>query len=339
MAFNASVFAKDAMEKPINLPFTNYALIYINYEGKLRVSESSCIHNQQNTLFTPDVCNKFLEMVEPKIGCQKPSFYGAWSSPYGHSEDQVKTDTALDMQTPGCYSSVFQVCPNLTSFQIGHTQMVLEYYTNAFEDLQQRNCRQIAKAFICVVEPKKQSNHPYSGGWLRDPERTKPEWWPAGISHRDPDHLPLKQRIPLLTHIVHEGGRFGITSDKLIEAAYDSRKKLKPIHKIEILYEILKVRQIEEQYERGEIDGATLVYVKSRDANQRRTQDFDEEGGFLDTPLLALQAPISFTPPASSATVGRNTQIRPFDYQTQTPLQLSTISSSAVQYPMDYCNS
>ncbi|KAJ6039580.1 hypothetical protein N7444_008485 [Penicillium canescens] len=70
------------------------------------------------------------------------------------------------------------------------------YYMKAFEDLQQTNCRILAKAYIKLVEPRKQVNYPYNGRKIVamaprqfDPEMTKPPWWPSGVSHREPDHL------------------------------------------------------------------------------------------------------------------------------------------------------
>lgn len=66
-----------------------------------------------------------------------------------------------------------------------------------FKDLQQHDCKVIAKLFIKTIEPKKQTKHPYSGGSGR-----APSWWPpcppggndAGpkvgfVRHREPDHL------------------------------------------------------------------------------------------------------------------------------------------------------
>lgn len=73
-----------------------------------------------------------------------------------------------------------------------------KYYEKAFEAFQQLNCRVIAKAFIKLVEPRKQVNYPYNGrrassspgGEKRaDPELTKPPWWPVGVTHKEPDHL------------------------------------------------------------------------------------------------------------------------------------------------------
>lgn len=71
------------------------------------------------------------------------------------------------------------------------------YYERAFENLQQTNCRVLAKAYVKLVEPRKQVNYPYNGRKIvagspkqLDPDETKPPWWPAGVIHREPDHLP-----------------------------------------------------------------------------------------------------------------------------------------------------
>lgn len=70
------------------------------------------------------------------------------------------------------------------------------YYEKAFENLQQINCRTIAKAYVKLVDPRKQINYPYNGRKVvagktlqHDPEVTKPPWWPSGVRHREPDHL------------------------------------------------------------------------------------------------------------------------------------------------------
>lgn len=75
---------------------------------------------------------------------------------------------------------------------IGDTAEVTKFFEGRFRDMQQASCKIIAKAFIKVVEPKKQTNHPYTGGAER-----APEWWPplptenktGGVKHREPDHL------------------------------------------------------------------------------------------------------------------------------------------------------
>lgn len=85
----------------------------------------------------------------------------------------------------------------IISIRVGDNARMLEYYASAFHRLQQTNCRMLAKALIKVVEPNKQSIHPYNGGKgpdgrRRDPEETKPAWWPREVTHKEPDHLQKK---------------------------------------------------------------------------------------------------------------------------------------------------
>lgn len=58
------------------------------------------------------------------------------------------------------------------------------YYTSRFAALQQATCKLVVKAWIKVIEPKKQMKFPYNKG-----EDLKPTWWPEGVRHREPDHL------------------------------------------------------------------------------------------------------------------------------------------------------
>jgi len=74
--------------------------------------------------------------------------------------------------------------------------------------MQQTGCKLVAKAWIKVHEPQKQTKYPYNGGVLKEEatrwygdknlgELTKPPWWPStegwpnngGCRHREPDHL------------------------------------------------------------------------------------------------------------------------------------------------------
>lgn len=76
---------------------------------------------------------------------------------------------------------------------VGNEALLRRYYNKAFDAFQQVNCKTIGKAFVKVVEPRKQVSHPYNGrvGPFQrvDPELTKPKWWPAGVTHKEPDHL------------------------------------------------------------------------------------------------------------------------------------------------------
>lgn len=76
------------------------------------------------------------------------------------------------------------------------------YYAKVFENLQQTNCRLIAKFYVKLVEPRKQILYPYNGRktvagitYEMTPNETKPPWWPSGVRHREPDHLHKAGRV------------------------------------------------------------------------------------------------------------------------------------------------
>ncbi|TID15467.1 hypothetical protein CANINC_004433 [Pichia inconspicua] len=74
---------------------------------------------------------------------------------------------------------------------------VKNYLYNCFEEFQQVPCKLLAKAWIKIIEPKKQSTYPYKNG-----DKCKPYWWPASCVHREPDHLKKDERINLLINIL-----------------------------------------------------------------------------------------------------------------------------------------
>ncbi|WVF72199.1 hypothetical protein IAT40_007011 [Kwoniella sp. CBS 6097] len=71
------------------------------------------------------------------------------------------------------------------------------FYMDRFTNLQQQTCKLVVKAWIKIIEPKKQMKFPYNKG-----EDFKPSWWPEGVKHREPDHLPKDERKTLLMSII-----------------------------------------------------------------------------------------------------------------------------------------
>lgn len=95
------------------------------------------------------------------------------------------------------WSEEFGLGNQKASISIKDKDVLRRYYEKVFQNLQQTNCRVIAKAYVKLVEPRKQVNYPYNGRKIvagstqqLSPDETKPPWWPAGVSHREPDHLP-----------------------------------------------------------------------------------------------------------------------------------------------------
>lgn len=72
---------------------------------------------------------------------------------------------------------------------IGDSSEVEKFYACRFKDMQQSSCKVMGKAFVKLVEPKKQTHHPYTKG-----DGKAPPWWPSttgdnGVRHKEPDHL------------------------------------------------------------------------------------------------------------------------------------------------------
>ncbi|BCS00451.1 uncharacterized protein AKAW2_50792A [Aspergillus luchuensis] len=287
----------------INLPYAHYALIYLDHMGRLRVSESPSIRDNHATIFTSEVRENFLEILGARVGYQKPllqSINPAALS-YDRSDDaschrhgkrrrlHVESPVPVTQNPRSEFpSSPSGAAVNRIALEVGDTDRLEQYYTISLRHFQQVNCRVVAKAFIKFIEPRKQVRHPYNGGRPKpgappgtkgDPEKTKPEWWPAGVVHREPDHLKKEERVDLLVHIVRKLGRIGVTADKLLEIAFDCRRQLKEQEKFTIIEEIFKVRKMEERYERGEIDASTLVYVMDREAHPKGDKDADSVAG------------------------------------------------------------
>lgn len=91
--------------------------------------------------------------------------------------------------SPTAMMSTFSAARSTTPLPDMHTLTLTpaaidDYYTSRFAALQQATCKLVVKAWIKVIEPKKQMKFPYNKG-----EDLKPAWWPEGVRHREPDHL------------------------------------------------------------------------------------------------------------------------------------------------------
>ncbi|KAJ5679893.1 hypothetical protein N7462_008137 [Penicillium macrosclerotiorum] len=156
-----------------------------------------------------------------------------------------------------------------TLISIRDQDFLRRYYEKVFQNLQQTNCRVLAKAYVKLVEPRKQVNYPYNGRKIvagqtqqLDPDETKPPWWPLGVSHREPDHLPKAERIRLLVHLLcalHDS--HGITARRLKEADQPIRRQISPVERLQILDEVYHVREEEEKFLAGATDGTVNVPI------------------------------------------------------------------------------
>jgi hypothetical protein len=78
------------------------------------------------------------------------------------------------------------------AIRVEEDKEIWAFYEQRFKNCQQTACKLIAKAWIKLVEPKKQSTHPYTGK-----DEKAPDWWPEPwgsskedkVRHKEPDHL------------------------------------------------------------------------------------------------------------------------------------------------------
>ncbi|KAL4901291.1 hypothetical protein BDW74DRAFT_160167 [Aspergillus multicolor] len=278
------------------LPYSHFAVMFIDHRGDLQAETSSCIAGHEKVIFTDEVQERFLKVVNREwqsnmqgasgMGLSAPSWYyptqqrPAGMIPY-EWQPQNKRHRRLRRDIHGDANWWDHPSPasslKRTAIRVGQTQMLRRYYEKAFEDFKQLSCRVIAKAFVKLVEPRKQVNFPYNGkapsssrlskpqsqeDAKPDPEKTKPKWWPVGVRHKEPDHLPKAERIRLLVHILCDlKDSHGVTAEKLREASSEVRRSIESESQFPVLEEIYRVRTMEENYLEGKISGDTMIYV------------------------------------------------------------------------------
>ncbi|ELR02351.1 hypothetical protein VC83_07779 [Pseudogymnoascus destructans] len=191
-----------------------------------------------------------------------------------------------------------------------------DVYRQCLKDMQQNGCKVLGKAWVKLLEPKKQSTYPYTKGASK-----RPPWWPAmtgpnKIRHKEPDHLHKRERIILLMHILgliinqdptSVARQRGVDVAKLEEVTREAmatwfadREKPKNAEKRGYLTQLFRVLYKEERYRRGELDGSATVSVN----DGAGTTDDDDDSDpcphhhqahpispFLPTPSSSLLSP------------------------------------------------
>ncbi|CZT50452.1 uncharacterized protein RSE6_11436 [Rhynchosporium secalis] len=177
--------------------------------------------------------------------------------------------------------------------KISDDAQVEAFYTTRFKNMQQASCKIMGKAFVKLVEPKKQTHHPYTKG-----DDKAPPWWPKGtgddaVRHKEPDHLLRRERLILLVHIlkmivepVHlqcpEVRKLKLDV-KALEAAtleamstwFADKEHPENEQKRAFLKEIFKVAKQQERYKDGGLNADTIIHVRSA---ERTSADEDSDG-------------------------------------------------------------
>jgi hypothetical protein len=195
------------------------------------------------------------------------------------------------------------------ALRIGDEQAVWKFYETRFKNCHQNLCKILAKAWVKVVEPRKQTNHPYTGG-----DDKAPTWWPQPwgtskeekVRHKEPDHLHKPERVHMLCHILRlvipphaqqhaDIQKVSLDVARLEGIAYDCLASFfdeneSNASKRPYLNELFKVARQEERYRHGDIDGSAEVFVMADDRAPPPSESDNEddstvkrEGG-IETP-------------------------------------------------------
>ncbi|KAF8463647.1 hypothetical protein BDZ91DRAFT_796198 [Kalaharituber pfeilii] len=135
---------------------------------------------------------------------------------------------------------------------ISDSAAVTTFFETRFRQMQQLTCKVVAKAWIKVIEPKKQSNFPYNRG-----EESKPSWWPEGARHKEPDHLMKPERLLLLMTMLR-CRRVPVT--KLEAATAEVAAHIEEC-RIGLLEEIYRVAKMEERWVEGTLPPSACCFV------------------------------------------------------------------------------
>lgn len=101
------------------------------------------------------------------------------------------------ISTCSASTSSLQGSPPTVEITLANAAARTAFLELRFGQLQQGVCKTVAKAWIKIIEPKKQTRCPYNKG-----EAGKPDWWPEGVRHKEPDHLMKPERHLLLLTIL-----------------------------------------------------------------------------------------------------------------------------------------
>jgi hypothetical protein len=116
------------------------------------------------------------------------------------------SDAEADIGSDSDEESYFAATNRKMSLKIDDAEGIKNlFYANRFKRMHQLPCKMIAKAWIKVIEPKKQAKFPYNGGKKAkqlghtkpNGEVTRPPWWPLNQPHKEPDHI---RKTGMLVH-------------------------------------------------------------------------------------------------------------------------------------------
>ncbi|KAF7515106.1 hypothetical protein G7054_g14758 [Neopestalotiopsis clavispora] len=275
--------------------------------GTLSQASVTSLSEQIKPMFPPNGMSVSTPSYEDQIPYRRPAFDMKPALDL-ETSDSFSVGSQIPRKRRGHFDDVVQprtVTKYTKPIMVKDAPQLWLFYEQRFKNCQQAACKLIAKIWIKTVEPKKQSNHPYTGE-----EGKAPDWWPKAhpnaspdekVRHKEPDHLYKRERLRLLGHILRmimeppnrqhpDIKKLGLSVAKLEEVTMEALKgwfqdSNSPTNgaKKPYLEEIFKIAKQEERFRDGQIgmymndhrlayacidpdvDGTTRVHVSTDD--------------------------------------------------------------------------
>lgn len=249
-------FVTKAANKASHVDGSHYLLICVTPKGNIEVHASEHFYDDTNQQRTDGVIN--WDVLRKRSSAIQARNVERWQEVErqekrfgveGEGEDEDNDDdnedgevSVSDLGVPGASgsdtSSVVAMggAPVLSSFPTSskasparpvtsvtvRPDTLEQEYCMRFEHLGQGVCANVLKAWIKVVEPKKQTKFPYKD--KKGNEGKPPPWWPTGMRHIEPDHLHKDERPRLLSSIIMQASKARAEGSGKIATAPDARE-------------------------------------------------------------------------------------------------------------------
>ncbi|GMM32758.1 hypothetical protein DASC09_000830 [Saccharomycopsis crataegensis] len=250
---------------------------------------NSCIYNSSNLRNVADRMKKYTSLFIKNERYDLPKSF--------HSNVPEDTITRINTFHPSLVN-------NIKVLDFKDSENIDSHYDRLFSELQQNNCKTIAKCWIKEIEPNKQSIFPYKNG-----KESMPAWWPQNVVHREPDHIKKEERIRLLKTIIRNDlenffedqnvSKNGIVLETLADKLRDAENSFisKMSHdKISILRELYYFAHNEELWRKGRLSNSSIAVSdfdslrSKRSENLRRsTHTADDSSIYKDDSEIGIE--------------------------------------------------
>jgi hypothetical protein len=336
-------FVTKAANKASHVDGSHYLLVCVTPKGNIEVHASEHFYDDSNQqradgVVNWDVLRKRAAVIQSKneerwteVERQEKRFGQEGDEEEDDDDDEGEGPSMTEIKVeeyagtavgPGQLMSTFSAAKPTPARPISSilvTPHSLEKeYCNRFASLGQSVCANILKAWIKVVEPKKQTKFPYKD--KKGNEGRPPPWWPRAMRHIEPDHLHKDERPRLLASIIQKASSPRSERSRLPASPENRELTISRLH-----FATAEIGSSIPPRQHYELRQIYLIAKEVRKANEDRlrgrstTRDSDD--GAWGELIIEFFEKSTFAPAPSTATVAPSSK-RAYEHEYETPSRL-----------------